>query len=58
MLGGLCYTVSAVLFFLFPNLDTMNLGLFAFIVEALFYLWLLIKGVNVEGWEKRALKIA
>lgn len=46
MLGGLCYTVSAVLFFLFPNLDTMVLGLFAFIGEALFYLWLLIKGVK------------
>jgi hypothetical protein len=58
MLGGLCYTVSAVLFFLFPNLDTMNLGLFAFIGEALFYLWLLIKGVNIEQWEKRALEIA
>jgi hypothetical protein len=51
MLGGLCYTVSAVLFLLFPNLDTMILGLFAFIEEAVFYLWLLIKGVNVEKWE-------
>ena len=46
MLGGLCYTVSAILFFLFPNFDTMILGLFAFIGEALFYLWLLIKGVK------------
>ena len=46
MLGGLCYTVSAILFFLFPNLDAMILGLFAFIGEALFYLWLLIKGVK------------
>ncbi len=48
MLGGLCYTVSAVLFFLLPNFNTMILGLFAFIGEALFYLWLLIKGVNTE----------
>jgi len=55
MLGGLCYTVLAVLFFLFPNFDAMILGLFAFIGESLFYLWLLIKGVNVEEWEKRAL---
>jgi hypothetical protein len=54
MLGGLCYTVQAVLFFLFPNFDAMILGLFAFIGELLFYLWLLIKGVNVEEWEKRA----
>jgi Domain of unknown function (DUF4386) len=46
MLGGLCYMVSAVLFFLFPNFDAMILGLFAFIGEALFYLWLLIKGVK------------
>ena len=54
MLGGLCYTVLAVLFFLFPNLDLMIFGLFAFIGEMLFYLWLLIKGVNVEEWEKQA----
>ncbi len=46
MLAGLCYTVSAVLFFLFPNFDTMILGLFAFIGELLFYLWLLIRGVK------------
>ena len=58
MLGGLCYTVLAVLFFLFPNFDATILGLFAFIGESLFYLWLLIKGVNVEEWEKRALESA
>ena len=46
MLGGLCYTVQAVLFSLFPNFDAMILGLFAFIGELLFYLWLLIKGVK------------
>jgi hypothetical protein len=53
MLGGVCYTASAVLFFLFPNLDTMILGLFAFIGESVFYLWLLVKGINVEKWEER-----
>jgi len=58
MLGGLCYTVLAVLFFLFPNLDLMIFGLFAFIGEMIFYLWLLIKGVNVEVWKKRALESA
>ena len=58
MLGGLCYTVLAVLFFLFPNFDATIFGLFAFIGESLFYLWLLIKGVNVEEWEKRALESA
>jgi hypothetical protein len=46
MLGGLCYTVSAVLFFLYPNFDATIFGLFAFIGESLFYLWLLIKGVK------------
>ena len=46
MLGGLSYTVSAVLFFLFPNFDATILGLFTFIGESLFYLWLLIKGVK------------
>lgn len=58
MLVGLCYTVLAVLFFLFPNLDLMIFGLFAIIGEMIFYLWLLIKGVNVEVWKKQALKFA
>jgi hypothetical protein len=58
MLGGLCYTVLAVLFFLFPYFDTTIFGVFTFIEESLFYLWLLIKGVNVEEWEKRALESA
>jgi hypothetical protein len=56
MLGGLCYTVQAVLFFLFPNFDLMIFGLFAFIGELIFYLWLLIKGINVKEWEKRNLE--
>jgi len=58
MLVGLCYMVSAFLFFLFPNFDATILGLFAFIAESLLYLWLLIKGVNVEEWKKRALESA
>lgn len=58
LLGGLCYTVAAILFFLFPNVDATIFGLFAFIGESLFYLWLLIKGVNLKEWEKRALVTA
>jgi hypothetical protein len=58
IIGGLCYTVQAVLFFLFPNFDLMIFGLFAFIGEVLFYLWLLSKGINVKEWEKRALESA
>lgn len=46
ILGGLCYTVHAALFFLFPSFDAMILGLFAFIGELLFYLWLLTMGVK------------
>ena len=53
MLGGVCYTASAVLFFIFPSFDATIFGLFAFIGETLFYLWLLIKGVNVKEWEER-----
>jgi len=58
MIGGLCYPIQAVLFFLFPNFDAMIFGLFAFSGELLFYLWLLIKGVNVGKWEKRAFESA
>jgi hypothetical protein len=58
MLGGLCYTVQAVFFFLFPNFELVIFGLFAFIGELSFYLWLLIKGVNGEEWKKRALESA
>jgi len=58
MIGGICYSIQAVLFFLYPNFDTMILGLFAFIGEFIFYLWLLIKGVNVEQWEQCTLESA
>ena len=58
MIGGLCYSILAVLFFLFPNVDATILGVFAFAGEVLFYLWLLIKGVNIKEWEKRALESA
>jgi len=58
MLAGLCYTVVTVLFFLLPNFDATIPGLLAFIGESLFYLWLLIKGVNGEEWEKRAVESA
>ena len=37
---------------------TVNIGRFAALGEVLFILWLLIKGVNVEQWKKRALESA
>jgi hypothetical protein len=55
MIGGLCYTVLAVLFFLAPTFNATIIGLFTFIAESIFYLWLLIKGVKVEEWEKQFL---
>ena len=55
MIGGLSYTVLAVLFFLYPTFNATIFGLLPFIAESLFYLWLLVKGVNVKEWEKRPL---
>ena len=58
IIGGFGYLIDSFTFFLFPNFivtirqftDIMWLG------ELLLALWLLIKGVNVEQWEKRALE--
>jgi Domain of unknown function (DUF4386) len=36
----------------------VNLGMFAALGEVLFILWLLIKGVNAERWEKRTVASA
>ena len=49
--------IDYVTFFLFPNFDT-SIALFTGFGEQLLPLWLLIKGVNVEQWEKRALESA
>ncbi len=57
MIAGFGFLIDFVTFFLFPNFD-VTLSLFTFWGEALFALWLLIKGVNVEQWEKRALESA
>jgi len=45
-------------FSLIPNFDALIFGLLAFGGEVVLYLWLLIKGVNVQEWEKRALESA
>ena len=57
MIGCFGYVIDAVLFFLFAS-SAATLSLFAFIGELLFALWLLIKGVNIEQWEKLALESA
>jgi hypothetical protein len=58
MLAGFCYTASAILFLLFPSFDATTLGLFAFVAETSFYLWLLIKGVNRAAWHSSDLETA
>ena len=56
IIGGFGYLIDFFIIFLFPNLATI--GQFTFWGEVLLVLWLLIKGVNVEQWEKRALESA
>jgi hypothetical protein len=54
MIGCFGYLIDFVTLFLFP--DFVEIRFFTFIGEPVFILWLLIKGVNVEKWEKRALE--
>jgi hypothetical protein len=35
---------------------SLNIGMFAVLGEVVFILWLLIKGIDVQGWEKHALE--
>jgi Domain of unknown function (DUF4386) len=55
VIAGLGYLVDFVLFFLFPDVG-VSVSNFTFVGEVLLLLWLLIKGVNVEQWERRALE--
>lgn len=51
------YLIDSFTFFLMPNFGII-FSEFTFLGELLITFWLLIKGVNVEAWEKRALKPA
>jgi hypothetical protein len=55
IIGGLGYLIDFFIFFIFPDLN-LEISQFTFIGELLLPLWLLIKGVNMEQWEKRALE--
>jgi hypothetical protein len=55
VIAGFGYLVEVVAFFLFPNLD-LTIRMFTFWGEVILALWLLIKGVDVEQWKKRALE--
>jgi hypothetical protein len=55
VIAGLGYVVQSFAAFLSYNI---NIILFTGLGELIFLLWLLIKGVNVEQWKKRALASA
>lgn len=57
IIAGLGYLIESLAAFLLPNFD-LNLALFTGWGELLLTFWLLIKGVNVEKWENRALASA
>lgn len=57
IIGGFGYLIQYPATLLLPNLNT-NIIFFTAWGELLLPLWLLIKGVNVEQWEKRALETA
>ena len=53
LMNGFAYLIDSFAALLFPNLN-VNIVLFTGWVEVVFALWLVIRGVNVERWEKRA----
>ena len=57
MIGCFGYLIDSFGALLFPNYE-VNIAIFTFWGELLLPLWLLIKGVNVEQWEKRSLESA
>ena len=57
IIGGFGYLIDVFAGFLFTGSD-LNIGMFTGLSEIFFLLWLLIKGVNVEQWEKRAIESA
>ncbi len=57
IIGCLGYLVDSFAAFLFPGFG-VNLAMFTFWGEVLLPLWLLIKGVNVEKWQRLALASA
>ena len=49
------YLIDVVTYFLIPSFELV-ISEYTFIGEVVMLLWLLIKGVNVEKWKKRALE--
>jgi hypothetical protein len=57
IIAGMGYLVDFTLFLLFPDV-TLTVSNFTFIGEVALIFWLLIRGVNVEQWDKRTRKSA
>jgi hypothetical protein len=57
MIGCFGYLIDSFGLFLFPDYN-LNAALYVGWSEILFALWLVIKGVNAEQWDKRALESA
>jgi hypothetical protein len=57
IINGLAYVITSFAALLAPDLN-VNLVMFTGWVEVVFALWLLIRGVNVDRWEKRARELA
>jgi len=53
IIGGFGYLIDVFAEFLFSG-SNLSIGMITGLSEIFFLLWLLIKGVNVEKWEKRA----
>lgn len=51
------YLIDSFMYFLVPGF-AIEFSEYASVGELLMTLWLLIKGVNVEQWKKRALEAA
>ena len=60
MIGCFGYLIESFTVFLFPSYEVIGApsAVVAGIAEISFCLWLLVKGVDVEQWEKRALESA
>lgn len=61
IIGGFGYLIDSLTFFLFPSYKAIVTLIVLgpnFISEFALYIWLLIKGVNIEKWEKCALESA
>jgi len=57
MISCFGYLIDFVTFFLFPNF-AVSINIFTGWAELFMCLWLLVKGVNVEQWQKRTLESA